>query len=209
MLDGVVVTEAAWGVSTPLDLGEHNVEASAPGKRKFSHTITLRERQRIAVEIAPLDDAVSSPPTAMSSAVRPTPAASVERPVSPTTKPESRSTLRRPLGYVIGATGIVALGVGTFFGIRAISTNASSKDHCVDGCDADGARLSREALSQARIADVAVGLGLIGVGVGTYLMLTSGAGRDERNAGSPRSRTLAIRPYAHATGGGLLMDALW
>src|SRR5258706_3492875 len=99
----------------------------------------------------------------------------------PTVAP-SQSTTGRPgagqrtAAYVVGAVGIVGVGVGTVFGLRAISRNNDAKTHCPQGynCnDADGPVLGDEAKSAARISNIAFGVGAAALVVGAILYFTS------------------------------------
>jgi hypothetical protein len=83
---------------------------------------------------------------------------------------------RRTAAYVVGGAGVLALGVGGYFGLRARSKWRESDPHCpADRCDAVGYALSDQARTSARIADVAIGAGLVGAGVAAYLFFTSRA----------------------------------
>lgn len=78
------------------------------------------------------------------------------------------------LAYIAGATGLVALAVGSYFGLDARSKWNESEPHCPgDHCDDVGYGLSEDAQTSARIASVAFGVGLVGIGAATYLVLTS------------------------------------
>jgi len=86
---------------------------------------------------------------------------------------------RRTWGFVLGGVGIAALGVGSYFGLRARSTWHDALDACPakTNCKDDrGAELSADAKVQANLstlAFVAGGAALLG---GTLLVLTSGGG---------------------------------
>jgi hypothetical protein len=52
--DGQDVREALWGVSVPVDAGEHRVEARAPGRRPWSMIVRAVDGQTIGVSIPDL-----------------------------------------------------------------------------------------------------------------------------------------------------------
>jgi hypothetical protein len=80
---------------------------------------------------------------------------------------------RRLAGFVAGAAGLAVLAVGAGFGVGAIGENNSSLSHCPGGrCDGTGASDSVQAVTDANVADVCVGVGIAAVGVATVLVLT-------------------------------------
>lgn len=94
----------------------------------------------------------------------------------PRTEPSSADapSMRRTAGFVVGAVGVAALGLGGYFGVRALGKRSDSDSACPDGhCTAEGVSLNDDAKSAAWISDIALGAGLVGVGVGAYLVLTS------------------------------------
>ena len=76
-----------------------------------------------------------------------------------------------PLGIAVGAAGLVGLSVGTYFGIRAMSDAGGAKDACPNtACsNAAGVQKNDDAKSNARLADVVLPLGLVGVVTGSLL----------------------------------------
>src|SRR5262249_25432561 len=79
---------------------------------------------------------------------------------------------RPVLGYVLAGAGVVALGIGTYFGLKAISDRNESSQHCgLGGCTVQGYDLNQSAKSEAWASDFGIGLGLAGVVAGGYLLL--------------------------------------
>jgi len=77
----------------------------------------------------------------------------------------------RALAYVAGGVGLVGIGLGTFFGVRAISKNKDSKDISVCPpanmiCDARDAAFT---LATGSTVSFAVGLAGLGAGVGLFI----------------------------------------
>jgi hypothetical protein len=90
-----------------------------------------------------------------------------------------------PIGsYVAGGIAVVALGVFTYASIKGASDRSSL--HCDRGCsDADYDHVRKEYL----VADVALGIGLVSVGVGLALwLLTDGGAPSSRAAASAHVR---------------------
>jgi hypothetical protein len=71
-VDGVVVRSAARGVSTPVDPGDHTVDASAPGRKPWSQQVGItQDSMNIAISIPVLEPdpaATAAPPHAETSA---------------------------------------------------------------------------------------------------------------------------------------------
>lgn len=104
---------------------------------------------------------------------------------------------RRTIAYVIGGTGLAALAVGGYFGIRARSKWNESESHCPQNvCDDTGKSLSDDARTSARLADVAVGAGLVGVGVAAYLYFSSTPSPSSVPSSQARAQRIRIEPYA-------------
>ena len=110
---------------------------------------------------------------------------------------------RRAAGFVVGGVGVVALGVGAVFGLRAIAKNHDSNAACPARDCANQAALdaNADARSAANVANVAVALGIVGIGVGTYLVLT---GQPSHATGSVR-----LAPYAAREQSGVLLSGAW
>ena len=116
--DGVVVGTGAWGTAVPVDPGEHVIEAVAPGKKPWTRTVAVRAASsRETLMVPALEDVSRS---------QPLPVEEGKRGISPL----------QQTGLVFGGLGVVALGVGTFYGLQAIRKNDNSKAGCDDtGCD--------------------------------------------------------------------------
>ena len=167
-LDGVEIGRAAWG-GIPVDPGEHVVDVTAPGKVPSTLHVTIgTDKEMRTISIAALADTpqpVVAPPTAPPPAPRPAA-------LSPS-PPNDGTGSRRTSGFIVAGLGVAATGIGAAFGISALSTNFDSKNECAHGCTARGADDSRTALFQANVANVGIGVGLVALALGTYLVATS------------------------------------
>lgn len=83
------------------------------------------------------------------------------------------------LGLTALGVGVVGLGVGTFFGLRAFQKNDDSKVECDEEqhCSPRARELRDEARTSAMISNIAFGVGIIGVGTGSFMLLSSGSSR--------------------------------
>ncbi len=167
-VDGVALGHAAWGAPIPMDPGKHVVRVTATGRRPWVTDVVLgSEADRKVVTITPLEPVAEAPP--------PPPSGPDVAP------PVDASGGSATMGYVVGGAGVVFLGVGAYFGLRAFSSWSDREDHCVGGCDATAVTKAEDTNRFANYANVAVPLGLLGIGVGTYLVVTA-PGEQERPA---------------------------
>jgi len=189
--DGEPIPKESWGVALPTDAGDHVVEASAPGKKTWSSTVTVSgEGANIPVEV-PLLESLPAPPSAPVPAVA-APAAATQ-PVTPPPGPRTSST-QRVLAYVAGGVGVVGLGLGTYFTVHASSKKNDSLSHCNKDqpnlCDQTGVDLRNQALSSARLATAFMIGGGAFLATGVVLFVTAPSSHPER-AGSVPSLRLA------------------
>lgn len=194
--DGREVPGAAFGVAVPVDGGKHVVSARAPGRTTWSIEVTLAaEKEEKTVAVPPL--AQGAAPPASSTAAPPPRSAAPPAASSPAaTRDGEGAGSRRTIGWVSLGAGAVAIGVGAVFGLRAIDKAKTSKDLCPDGkCPTpEGVTAHDDAAKAATVSNVAMGVGLVGVGVGAFLLATS-----------PKRETGArVTPYVGRTGGGLV-----
>jgi hypothetical protein len=179
-IDGVELAHANLGAEFPIDPGVHVVQASAPGKKPWSKSVQIAPASdHQSVEIPPLEPESSPPVSAPSTAPRTAPPPVVRSEPAPFVRANREgggeleaSDSTRFIGYASGGIGLVALGVGAYFGARAITLKKRSDEVC-DGesCwEQRGEDDWSDAKTAARISTVSVGVGLVGVGVGTYLL---------------------------------------
>jgi hypothetical protein len=215
--DGTLIGAAGWGTAAPVDPGAHTVEVKAAGKKAWSTTVTVGpSRDTQTVTVPQLDDIpVPAPPPVDPSSVHSMGASSTDSASSgdamassPEEPTPSTGGGQRTIGLVVGAAGIVAAGIGTYFGLQAISQTHQANTLCpiAASCsNRDAVSKNDSAKSSALAADVLFGGALAAVGVGAVLFLTAPSGR------APSASTAALRviPVASARGASLLFDAAW
>jgi hypothetical protein len=176
--DGLMLGEAMWGTSIPVDLGVHVVSASAPGKVPWETRVELKgPGQEITVEVPPLA-AVPAPPLPPPPLPPPPPPPSPPpSPAKPAPLPPAGPSGQRIAGFVVGAAGIAGIGVGAFFGVRAMNkrNDSNANGHCdaQSFCDDAGLALRREAITSATIATVGFIAGGVALAGGGLLLLTA------------------------------------
>jgi hypothetical protein len=172
--DGAVVGAATFGTAVPLDPGEHTIEATAQGKKTWStkvrvgteHDLQSVEVPFLEVEPVAATDAVATSPAGSASPERDTP-------------PAKKGFPLRPLGIGVGAAGVVGLGVGVFFGLRAKDLNAESNEagrcDAANQCDPTGGKKRDDAKSAAGVATVAMVAGGVLTAAGVTLFVLGGS----------------------------------
>ncbi len=214
-LDGVSVGRAEWGIAVPIDPGVHTVDAAAPHFKPWSTKLTVGTEATTtpvaipALEAAPAD--VAPPPTPATPSAPP-PATTAEPPAVDS----SVGHTQRTVGLVLGAVGIVGLGVGAGFAVSAKSQYNGSLSDCLasapNECSSAGVNERNSAISAGNVASVAVTVGAVALAGGVVLWLTaptghaSGADRAALRADAPsQSVSVALIP----TLGGGVLRATW
>jgi hypothetical protein len=151
-IDGEAVVDARLSLPVFLDPGPHLVAASAPARKRYQSTLTVPAAsppEALVVRIPPLEEEA-------------TPRAAVTPRRAPRTPSGgSRSTA----GWIVGGAGVVAVGVGAYFGVRSLSEVSSLAAACPNACDPEPAKTSEIA------SLVAFGTGLAALAAGAWLVL--------------------------------------
>jgi serine/threonine-protein kinase len=195
------------GVAVPVDPGEVAIEASAPGYVPLSRSVIVAAGSKVSVSIpaltrkdvsapAPVPDNGGPPPAALAQP----PAPSIDAqpaPSAPSASPQGPS-LAWPIA--LGAVGVVGLGVGSVFGLKAISNASDAKDLCPDGACTEqrGESLMDSARHQARISNVAFAVGAAGLVAGIVVYVVARPKHPEQALGiapwlGPEQAGLALR----------------
>ncbi len=169
--DGTELGRGLWGVETPVDPGVHQLVVTAPHKKNYETRVDVpREGGRAQVTIPALEDA----PTAAAAPADAAPVVPPGPPPPPTTTSDGSN--QRIWALVSAGAGVVAVGVGTALLVSAQSKYSDSERYC-DGqnqcSDRKGVTLREDAISLADWATLPLGLGVVGLGVGTWLWFTA------------------------------------
>jgi len=233
--DRVVVGSAAWGVSAPVDPGEHIVEATAPGHLSWSTRVRIaRDGDKQSVAVPPLDPTTDSDSPGASA----TRSATSDSDVPPMGQPTADSTAahettahasgdptlesdsggygagQRTGGWVLEALGLASIVTGGVFGIEALSKSSNAKDQCgtPTTCPASAVKENNDAKTDALAADVTIGAGIVAVGIGTYLLLSAPSGKPGATPGSVDTDVtsrLRVTPTVGPRVAGIALQAAW
>lgn len=165
-----------------VDPGTHVVTATRAGAVVFERKVPLAESTSMDVVV---DVPLPAPVVVAPVVVAPLPA---EQPAS---------DWKRPAGFVIGGVGIAALGLATFSALR-IGSLERERDELAATGDAAAFDRANDARTMQTIGRIALGVGLVGLGVGTYLVLAT-----------PREKAVAVRVGPTVGTWGLRLEASW
>jgi hypothetical protein len=172
--NGQALPSAVWGVAVPVDPGSQRVEARAPGYQTWAHTENLGRAAQLSLTVPQLTAATTAaadlPPQPLAAtAVEPQPAGGAA--ASDTPAP-AKGSGQRTAAWITGGAGVVALAIGSYFGVRAASKNSDAEQACPDQqCSPANYTLHEDAQSAATLSNVFVigGAALVATGVVLYL----------------------------------------
>ena len=178
LLDGTPVRAASWGLVTPIDRGSHELVATAPGKTRWTSVVLVpNDGVSVRTEVPALVDAP------------------VAGPAGPPVvdKPAAGMGVRVFAGWSSVALGGAFVVTGSILGGFAIDRRMQSDAECPnEHCTQRGVDLNEHAKTFAWLANVGIGLGILGVGAGIILLVTV-----------PKKVAVQVVPMVTATAGGL------
>ncbi|MGA2448337.1 MAG: hypothetical protein ABTD50_06670 [Polyangiaceae bacterium] len=177
-LEGAPFERARWGVPVPLDRGEYELRASAPGMETWSTHLSVQEGDTPSIVVPELNPAQAETPPSRPEA----PAMREHLPVAPTAPTGSKAPRSSPLvpyAFVTGGVSAAALVVGGGYGVAALinAHNSTSDRNCVNGlCNAEGQADQRRAGHDADAADAAFGIAAVAGVAGLLLWAAAATG---------------------------------
>jgi hypothetical protein len=161
--DGTVIGEGQWGSALPVDVGQHTVEATAPGRKPWSTVVRVETNgSSTSIEVPALDAVLPNDKPARNA-------------------PASFWTGQRIAGTAVGATGLVSLGIGGVFAVVTASKNAESKLNCSPSdpnfCNDTGVAVRNEARRAAAVSTATTIIGAVAVAGGVVLVATGGSSK--------------------------------
>jgi hypothetical protein len=174
--NGEVLGQPAWGTATPIDPGEHVIEARATGRVPWSQTVSIGSGgDRRTIVVGPF----------------------LDQPETPQEEIETTMSPLRVAGFVVGGLGLVSVAVGAYFGVQAIDKSGDAEERCTpELClDPEAVALNDEAEVAANVANVTIGLGAAALVAGIVLVIV---GTDEPAA--------AVAPWVAPHAGGVVVQ---
>ncbi len=163
LMDGAVIQERLDGKPVVVDAGEHvfRFEAKSSGAVKEERVLirTAEKARSITVTFGAPADTTKKP---------------VVTETTPSTPGSDRSENSAVPAFIVGGIGVVALASSAYFGLSGIGAVDDLKaKNCKPNCDKDEVD---SAQSKLIISDIALGVGVVALGVATYMFLTRGSG---------------------------------
>jgi len=172
-MDGEVLTDHLEGTAIAVDPGSHKFVFESAGRPRTEKQFLIREgdksrRERIVLDSAAAGAGTTAPGATLTSS----PAA-----------PSSGLGGARIGALVAGGAGVVALGVGTVFGLRSKSKHDEANKECPSSPCAtkEGSDLWNDAISAGNIATIGFIVGAVGLAGGVALWFV---GAPESSGGS-------------------------
>ncbi len=195
-LDGAALGPTVWGTAVPIDPADHVIEATAPGKKSWTTRFSMRESEQRTTTVPPLED---EPPTKTAA---PLEVGIHQADIRPGIHPRAGT-------YIAGGFGLLGIGVGTYFGLRAIDEHKQADPFCSEtSCQRAGFDHNQDAVRDAWISDAAFGVGLVGVGLAVYWLVVPDSSSSRSNVGVTASNW-RVEPLAAPHGGGVRVGSTW
>lgn len=187
--NGVSIPKLALGSEVPVDPGEHIIEVSAKGKKKWTGRIVAKAGPGTdRIEVPALEDEPV--------AIVPPPGGGVgAEPTGP-----SRGGTQRIIGGVVTGTGVAVGATALVFQIIALSVDSKSKTTCALPREQDvnnACQTQKDAAKTNQAAAIGLGItGVLAIGVGLTLIFTA-------PSGPAKSAKVRFVPELGPNGGGL------
>lgn len=219
--DGSVVGKPLWGAPVPVDPGPHTLEATAPGRKKWTQTVQVGVAGATATATIPaLEPDTAAPPVAAPTATTPAPlpAASTSAPqpgpasaasqsavvpITPAADTSSVGGTQRTLGWISGGVGLLGLGASAILTLGAKSKVSDAAEYCVGAACTDqrGIDLHDDARKQADLATITGGVGAAFLVGGAVLLLTAPSADPPKESKTSRAPVLVVGPGSWAVKG--------
>lgn len=145
LLDGSALGAAWVGTAREVDPGPHTLTVTPPGGHASSLRFVAREAEKNRVVMIRVAQPGGTPTA-------------------------NGDSVARTMGWIVTGVGVAALATFAALAISAKSDFDELDDECAPGCDPRDVDAGRR---KAIFADIALGVGIAGVGVGGFLLVTS------------------------------------
>lgn len=187
-LDGVELGAAQLSAEIPLNPGDHQLGGTFKGKT-WNKSFTIKEAEVQEIRFAPPeseDDAAAAPEPEPSSAAPPLP-------------PPSEGP--GPWPWIVGGVGIAGLGAAGYFAVQRSDAENELDGTCRGSlCPASVQDAHDRSTSYSLLTNVSLGVGVVGLGVATVWLLSSGGSAPTSPPPADAARALRLTPLVGARG---------
>ncbi len=188
-MDGEVLVDRLDGTAVPVDPGNHAFSFEAQGQTTVHETLLIVEAQKDRHEVVRF--APSAPPPCPQGLQRPSPSMECATPPPPVCSTDSQWSdaskrceplakggglgTQQVLAIAAGGVGVVGLGIGTAFGVIAISKKNDAENACPQTVclTADGPGKWHDAKSAATVSTIGFIVGGVGIAGAAALWFTA------------------------------------
>ncbi len=167
------IGEGMFGAAIPVNPGALEIIVTAPGYQGLKYSVTIVEGETKRVQVNPGEKLQAGAPAAASAPARVKKPAATQKPsdkASPAASEGGNSA-----GWPVLAFGSVFVVAGAITGVFARSAETEHHDECNDQtrtCTTAGQDAAESATRLSIMSNVGWILGGVGVGLGTYLLIT-------------------------------------
>lgn len=185
LVDGKVLKDPIDAAEVAMDPGDHVLRYEVPGADPIEQGVSIREGEK-ARKLSILFDTT----------------APVAPPPPPPGAGSSEGGGPPVLGFVLGGVGVLGVGAFVTLGVLGKSQRDDLRDTCAPSCSEDDVSSVRTKLI---LADVSLGVGVVSLGVATYLFIASSASKPQPAAPVEAEKARLWLDVAPRAGGGSLM----
>jgi hypothetical protein len=208
-MDGEVLSERLEGTALSIDPGEHTFVFQMPAQPPATKRLLIQEAQKERRETITFGAASAASSVGTTSG-------GAGASDSGADSASQRSSAKRAAGWVVGGAGVAGVGLAVLFGVRSVLYNNKSNS---EANTANSGTLSptdmatfanaaqsdhQSALTNQTAAIVCGAAGGVALGVGLFLLLTSGA-----SSTAPASAATLVLPMWEPGGGGVSWQGTW
>lgn len=155
--NGLPLVQGGWDAELPVDPGVVEIVTRAPQYKPKTKKIEIAKKQHLEVTVEALEKA----------------------PVAVVMVGEPSWSTTKKVGLALMGVGVAGLGVGGYFGLRALDAKNKSDDACPvfddeRRCSSSGSSSMDDARKYAWFSNIGIGLGIGSLAVGTYMFVTGG-----------------------------------
>ena len=198
-LDGAPLVDKLDGKAIVVDPGVHTFRFETEGSSPVERKVLIKEGERNRAVAVSFDEPKATPKVVEPASTTSTMGSAGD--VGSTGKSSVRA-----LPWVIGGVGVIALGSFAFFGLGGAKQISDLKSSCAPNCNPSDLDAAKRKLV---IADVSLGVGIVALGVATYLFITappSSSSSSSSSSPSPSGTAARVQLDVRSVAGGGLAE---